>query len=147
MDGKEVRGASKQTDEGRRMMVAAVEHGSALVLGQKEIDDKTNEVPVVRELSSSLDLAGRTVTLDAMHAQHDTARCLLDHCHADYVVGRFVRRISATRQGWSRRSGVCDDFMKPCLSSSGCETRPAKGEPARAGSEPCAGDGNGFGDA
>ena len=37
---------------------------------------------------------------------------------------------SATRQGWSRRIGVCDDFMKPCLSSSGCETRPAKGEPA-----------------
>ena len=35
------------------------------------------------------------------------------------------------RQGWSRGNGVCDDFMKPCLSSSGCETRPAKGEPAR----------------
>ena len=28
-------------------------------------------------------------------------------------------------------NGVCDDPMKPCLSSSGCETRPAKGEPAR----------------
>ena len=40
-------------------------------------------------------------------------------------------RLDATRQGWSRRIGVCDDFMKPCLSSSGCETRPAKGEPAR----------------
>ena len=39
--------------------------------------------------------------------------------------------LDATRQGWSRRIGVCDDFMKPCLSSSGCETRPAKGEPAR----------------
>ena len=38
---------------------------------------------------------------------------------------------SATRQGWSRGNGVCDDPMKPCLSSSGCETRPAKGEPAR----------------
>ena len=37
----------------------------------------------------------------------------------------------ATRQGWSRGNGVCDDPMKPCLSSSGCETRPAKGEPAR----------------
>ena len=59
-----------------------------------------------------------------------------------------VRQITgATRQGWSRRNEECDDFMKPCLSSSGCETRPAKGEPARAGSEPCAGDGNGFGDA
>ena len=39
--------------------------------------------------------------------------------------------VSATRQGWSRGNGVCDDPMKPCLSSSGCETRPAKGEPAR----------------
>ena len=86
MDGKDLCGASKQTEDGRRMMVAAVEHGTGLVLGQKEIDDKTNEIPVVRELSSGLDLAGRTVTLDAMHAQHDTARCLLDKCHADYVV-------------------------------------------------------------
>ena len=61
---------------------------------------------------------------------------------------RAVRRITgATRQGWSRRKGVCDDFRKPCSSSSGCESRPAKGEPARAGSEPCAGTGNGSGDA
>ncbi len=86
MDGKDLRGASAQTGRGRRMMVAAVEHGSGLVLGQKEIDDKTNEIPAVRDLSGGLDLAGRTVTLDAMHAQQDTARCLLDQCHADYVV-------------------------------------------------------------
>ena len=86
MDGKDLRGASKQTEHGRRMMVAAVEHGTGLVLGQKEIDHKTNEIPAVRDRSSRLGLAGRTVTLDAMHAQHDTARCLLDHCHADYVV-------------------------------------------------------------
>ena len=86
MDGKDLRGASAQTEHGRRMMVAAVEHGTGLVLGQKEIDDKTNEIPIVRDLSNGLDLAGRTVTLDAMHAQHDTARCLLDQCHADYVL-------------------------------------------------------------
>ena len=47
------------------------------------------------------------------------------------VVLDVSSRSSATRQGWSRGNGVCDDFMKPCLSSSGCETRPAKGEPAR----------------
>ena len=86
MDGKDLRGASAQTENGRRMMVAALEHGTGLVLGQKEIDDKTNEIPDVRDLSSGLDLAGRTVTVDAMHAQHDTARCLLDNCNADYVV-------------------------------------------------------------
>ena len=45
--------------------------------------------------------------------------------------GLLSHGVSATRQGWSRGNGVCDDPMKPCLSSSGCETRPAKGEPAR----------------
>ena len=87
MDGKDVRGASKQTEGARRrMMVAAVEHGSGVVLRQTEVDDKTNEIPIVRELFSVLDLAGRTVTLDAMHAQQDTARHLLEQCNADYVV-------------------------------------------------------------
>jgi hypothetical protein len=37
--------------------------------------------------------------------------------------------------------------MKCCSSSSGCETRPAKGEPARAGSQPCAGGRHALGDA
>ena len=32
MDGKDLRGASKQTEDGRRMMVAAVEHDSGMVL-------------------------------------------------------------------------------------------------------------------
>ena len=59
------------------MMVAAVEHGSGVVLGQVEVDSKSNEIPAVRELSSDLDLTGRIVTVDAMHAQHETARCLL----------------------------------------------------------------------
>ena len=85
MDGKDLRGASKQTEDGRRMMVAALVHKTGMVLGQVEVDRKSNEIPAVRELSSSLDLAGRTVTLDAMHAQHETARCLLGR-RADYVV-------------------------------------------------------------
>ena len=37
--------------------------------------------------------------------------------------------------------------MKFRLLSSGCETRPARGEPARAGSEPCDGLGNESGEA
>ena len=85
MDGKDLRGASKQTEEGRRMMVAAVEHKTGMVLGQVEVDAKSNEIPAVRELSGSLDLAGRIVTMDAMHAQHETARCLLGR-RADYVL-------------------------------------------------------------
>ncbi len=47
------------------------------------------------------------------------------------------RKFSATRQGWSKGIGGCDDSMKLCLSSSGRKTRLAKGEPAQAGSKPC----------
>ena len=67
------------------MMVAAVEHGTGLVLGQTQVPDKTNEIPAVRELSRKLDLAGRVVTLDAMHVQQETARSPLEDCAADYV--------------------------------------------------------------
>ena len=55
-------------------------------------------------------------------------RVIMNACVRIHVIDSGC---SATRQGWSRGNGVCDDFMKPCLSSSGCETRPAKGEPAR----------------
>ena len=85
LDGKDVRGASKQIDGARRMMVAAVEHGTGLVLGQVQVGDKTNEIPAVRELTRALDLGGRVVTLDAMHARQETARALVEH-GADYVV-------------------------------------------------------------
>ena len=86
LDGKDVRGASRRTGGGRRTMVAAVEHGSGLVLGQVQVGDKTNEIPAVRELTRALDLSGRVVTLDAMHAQRETARALVEDCGADYLV-------------------------------------------------------------
>ena len=51
-----------------------------MVLGQLEIDSKTNEIPALRDLARELELAGRVVTGDALHAQQETARCLLDEC-------------------------------------------------------------------
>jgi hypothetical protein len=51
-------------------------------------------------------------------------------CGVETVL-RMDRKSSATRQGWSKGIGGCDATMKCCSSSSGCETRPAKGEPAR----------------
>ena len=86
MDGKDLRGASKQTPDGRRMLVAAVEHSRGRVLGQVAVDSKTNEIPAVRELAAGLDLAGCAVTLDALHVQQETARSLLEDCAAHYLV-------------------------------------------------------------
>ncbi len=86
MDGKEVRGASKRIANERRMMVAAVEHGGGLILGQVQVGGKSNEITAVRALSRQLNLKGRIVTLDALHAQQETARCLTGDCGADYVI-------------------------------------------------------------
>jgi transposase InsO family protein len=53
----------------------------------------------------------------------------------------------ATRQGGSTGIGGCDAAMKLCSLSSGCQSRSAKGEPARAGSKPGAGPRDEAGDA
>ena len=86
MDGKDVRGASRQTAVGRGMLVAAVEHGSGLVLGQVEVGSRTNEMPAVRELAGRLELQGRVVTCDALHAQQATTRLLRQESQAHYLV-------------------------------------------------------------
>ena len=86
MDGKNVRGASKRVADGKRMMVAAVEHGSGLILGQVQVGEKRGEIPAARALSRQLGLAGRVVTLDALHAQQTTARCLIEDCGAQYAI-------------------------------------------------------------
>ena len=47
---------------------------------------KSNEIPAVRTLVTGLDLTGRVVTLDDMHTQDQTARCLIEQCAAHYVM-------------------------------------------------------------
>ena len=85
MNGKDIRGASRQTGNGRRMTFAALGHGTGMALGQAEVDVKSSGIPAVRDLAGSVDVTGRIVTMDAMHARHGTARCLLGR-RADYVV-------------------------------------------------------------
>jgi hypothetical protein len=50
------------------------------------VDEKSNEIPAVRELLTAFtDLAGAVLTIDAMHTQHDTAQAILSR-GADYVM-------------------------------------------------------------
>jgi predicted transposase YbfD/YdcC len=61
-------------------ILSAVSVPSQFYLGSALVDTKTNEIPVARQLFNQLDLAGRTVELDALHTQDQTARELvLDH--------------------------------------------------------------------
>jgi predicted transposase YbfD/YdcC len=85
VDGKAVRGA-KGKDGKAPHLVAALAHGIGAVLGQVAVQEKSNEIPAVRELLKAFaDLAGAVLTLDAMHTQHDTAQLILAR-HADYVM-------------------------------------------------------------
>jgi hypothetical protein len=67
IDGKTVRGAKNKNGKAPHP-VAALAHGVGAVLGQVAVDEKSNEIPAVRELLKAFaDLAGAVLTIDAMH--------------------------------------------------------------------------------
>jgi predicted transposase YbfD/YdcC len=85
IDGKTVRGAKGKGGKAPHL-VAALAHGIGVVLGQVAVDEKSNEIPAVRELLKAFaDVAGAVFTIDAMHTQTDTAKVILAR-RADYVM-------------------------------------------------------------
>src|SRR5580693_5017702 len=100
IDGKTVRGAKSKEGKAPHL-VAALAHGIGAVLGQVAVDEKSNEIPAVRELLKAFtDLAGAVFTIDAMHTQHDTAQAILGR-GADYVM--TVEHASHCSCCWSWR--------------------------------------------
>jgi predicted transposase YbfD/YdcC len=85
VDGKTVRGAKSKSGKAPHL-VAALAHGIGAVLGQVAVEEKSNEIPAVRDLLKAFaDLAGAVITIDAMHTQHDTAKAIIGR-QADYVM-------------------------------------------------------------
>lgn len=74
LDGKSVRGASEQGQ--------VAPH---LVLGQVRTKDRGGEIGVARALLEVLDLRGSVVTMDALHAQYETAAKIVE-LGGDYVL-------------------------------------------------------------
>ena len=79
LDGKEPR------QGGGHAVLTAVTVPSQYYLGSAIVDQKTNEIPVARELFHKLDLDGRKVSLDALHTQDQTARDLVLEHGADFL--------------------------------------------------------------
>ena len=80
LDGKEPRHGSGAS------ILSAVTVPSQHYLGSALVDQKTNEIPVARELFNRLELEGRLVSLDALHTQDETARALVLEHGADYLL-------------------------------------------------------------
>lgn len=80
IDGK----AAKRS--GGEMLLNAVSVPCLYYLGSQPVPvDKTNEIPVAREMFERLDLVGRLVGLDALHTQMETACRIVQGAGADYL--------------------------------------------------------------
>jgi len=91
IDGKTVRGA-RAGGQVAPHLVAALDHGLGVVLGQVQVAAKSNEIPALRTLLEAFDLVGAVITADAMHTQTTTA----------YIVGRgghYVLTVKGNQPG------------------------------------------------
>ena len=70
IDGKTLRGSFDAFhDSAAKQVLSAFAADTMLSLAHIEIDAKSNEISVAQQLLAELDVAGRIVTLDALHAQ------------------------------------------------------------------------------
>jgi predicted transposase YbfD/YdcC len=84
VDGKTLRGTCDETGQGVHLL-AAMTHDDGIVVSQREVDGKTNEITCFQPLLDSVDLAGVVVTADAIHTQRSHASYLVER-GADYLL-------------------------------------------------------------
>jgi predicted transposase YbfD/YdcC len=86
LDGKTVRGSANAADStGAIHMVSAFGADTGLVLGQQKVADKSNEITAIPALLDLVDVAGHTITIDAMGCQRSIAQKIQDR-GAHYVL-------------------------------------------------------------
>jgi len=86
VDGKTLRGSKTSPDgKGALHLVSAYATEAGLVLAQRAVDGKSNEITAIPELLDMLNLKGAIVTIDAMGTQKEIARAIVDK-GADYVL-------------------------------------------------------------
>jgi len=83
VDGKTLRGARSVSGKKVHLM-SAILHKEGVVIAQKQVDEKTNEIPLFQPLLDEVDLKGKVVTADALHTQVEHAIYLKEQKEADY---------------------------------------------------------------
>ena len=85
-DGKQSRNSADKKNGKRAInMVSALAIENRLVLGQRKVEGKSNEITALPELIEILDLAGCIVTIDAMGCQTKIVEKIIEKS-ADYVI-------------------------------------------------------------
>ena len=85
-DGKQSRNSGDEKNgQGVINTVSAWAASNRLVLGQKKVEGKSNEITALPELIKILDLVGCIVTIDAMGCQREIVKKIVEK-DADYVI-------------------------------------------------------------
>jgi predicted transposase YbfD/YdcC len=86
IDGKCLRGSDDERLGKRAIyMVSAWAVENEIVLGQRKVDEKSNEITAIPELLKMLAISGCLVTIDAMGTQTNIAKTIVE-AKADYVL-------------------------------------------------------------
>jgi predicted transposase YbfD/YdcC len=86
IDGKCLRGSDdKRLGKRAIYMVSAWAVENEIVLGQRKVDEKSNEITAIPELLKMLAISGCIVTIDAMGTQTNIAKTIVE-ANADYVL-------------------------------------------------------------
>ena len=104
VDGKTLRGARR--DSRQVHLLAAMDHATRAVLGQRQVNGAPGEVPGFAPLLANLDLTGAVVTAEALQTHRDAAEFLVSSKQADYLftvkANQPVLRGRCARLAWHR---------------------------------------------
>jgi predicted transposase YbfD/YdcC len=107
IDGKTIRRSfDRGREQGPLHLVSAWASDQGLVLGQRQVDSKSNEITAIPELLDALALEGTLVTLDAMGCQKAIAQRILDR-RADYLLVLKANHGNAYAAVQSNFEGLC----------------------------------------
>lgn len=86
IDGKVLKGSSDRKSQLKALhLVSAWSKEHRLVLGQRKVSDKSNEITAIPALLEMLDISGCIITIDAMGTQKSIAKKIIE-ADADYIL-------------------------------------------------------------
>ena len=119
IDGKTLRGSKCKAKEVSAMqMVHAWSAENSIILGEVKTDCKSNEITAIPLLLELLDIAGATVSIDAMGCNEKIIQCILKK-QSHYIIGlkknqpKLYAEVEkyAQEQAVKDRSNLADDYF------------------------------------